>query len=306
MRQISFKAAFKSSPYLYDRLLFFQSGVMIVTSLVAASRQMAVHSPWDLIDLHRYPVRDRTNQEYEQLVTKCREQLGQLGACVLPGFIKGEALEWLRAEALELAPQSYHSTVIGNAYLTPEDTSRPADHPLRLVDRTALGVVAYDQMPPDLLIRRLYEWDGLMEFLCDALSKEKLYRYADQMGALNIAVMKEGDYLRWHFDQTDFVVSLLIQDCKSGGEYEFVPMIRNKNDENFDKVKAVLNGAREGVIKLDIQPGSLVLFEGRNSLHRVTPIEGDVLRLIALLGYDTKPGVVSTEHLRYMRYGRAK
>lgn len=276
-----------------------------MTTSTTQRKEARVANPWELIDVVKYPVADKSSPAYRQLVERCREQLKATGACVLHGFIKPEAIEWLRQEATELAPLAYHSTVHGNAYLTPEDASQPSDHPTRMTDRTSLGAVAYDQMPQGILIRQLYEWDGLMEFLGDALGKEKLFRYADKMGALNIAVMKDGDYLRWHFDQTDFVVSLLIQDCQSGGEYEFVPMIRSADNENFDKVKAVLKGSTEGVIRLDIQPGSLVLFEGRNSLHRVTPIKGDVQRLIALLGYDTKPGVQSTEHLRYMRYGRA-
>lgn len=118
------------------------------------------------------------------------------------------------------------------------------------------------------------------------------------MGALNIADMQKGDYLRWHFDQTDFVTSLLLQAPESGGEYEFIPMIRNNINENYPQVKAILKGSREGVIKLDIEPGSLVLFEGRNSLHRVTRIRGNTLRHIALFGFDTKPETVSSDYLR--------
>lgn len=263
--------------------------------------------PWDLIDLDKYPLKDLNSTACKELIERCRQQLSELGAAVLPGFVRKEAVEWLAGEAQELAPLAFHSTVEGNAYLTPTptDTGLEPDDPRLLVDTTRLGAVAYDQMPEGILLRRLYEWDGLMEFLGSALGKERLYRYADKMGALNIAVMKEGDYLRWHFDQTDFVVSLLLQDCESGGDYEFVPMIRNSRQENYEAVRKILGGSREGVLRLEISPGSLVLFEGRHSLHRVTKVEGKTDRLIALLGYDTKDGVVSTEHLRYMRYGRA-
>ena len=51
-------------------------------------------------------------------------------------------------------------------------------------------------------------------------------------------------------------------------------------------------------------PGTLLLFEGRNSMHRVTPIRGAVPRLVALLAYDTRPDTISTELLRRARYGR--
>lgn len=275
---------------------------MPVKSLSQA--ESAIEKPWDLIDTSRYPVADSASSDYKELVSYCREQLGKLGACVLPGFIKKEAVAMLAAEATQLSPLAYHTTVVGNAYLTPQDPNLGGEDPRNMTDTTSLGAIAYDQMPEGILLRRLYEWDGLMEFLSEALGKERLYRYADKMGALNIAVMGEKDYLRWHFDQTDFVVTILLQDCEAGGEYEFVPMIRSKDNENLEAVKAVLKGSRQGVIKLEIEPGSLVLFEGRNSLHRVTPIEGQTLRLIALLGYDTKDGVVSSDHLRQMRYGR--
>lgn len=266
----------------------------------------AISVPSDFIDLKRYPVADRGSSGYKELVEFCRAQLKDNGACVLEGFIKDSAVKAMAIEAETLAPLAFHNVLIGNAYLTELDSSLPADHPRNLTETTALGAVAYDQIPPDALLRRLYEWDTLMEFLGDALGKEKLYRYADPMGALNIAVMKEGDYLRWHFDQTDFVTTILLQPSEAGGEYEFIPMIRSSSEENYEAVKAALQGSREGVITLQIEPGSLVLFEGRHSLHRVTPIEGQRLRLIALLGYDTKPGVVSSDYLRKIRYGRTE
>jgi hypothetical protein len=48
----------------------------------------------------------------------------------------------------------------------------------------------------------------------------------------------------------------------------------------------------------------MALFMGRCSIHRVTPVEGATPRLIALLGYDTQPGVMSSDHLKLRRYGR--
>ena len=48
------------------------------------------------------------------------------------------------------------------------------------------------------------------------LDRGTLHRYADPCGALNLAVMGDGDELQWHFDQTDFVVSLAIQPAERG------------------------------------------------------------------------------------------
>ena len=47
-----------------------------------------------------------------------------------------------------------------------------------------------------------------------------------------------------------------------------------------------------------------MVFEGRDSMHRVTPIKGDRPRHVALLAYDTKPDTDSSNRLKMVRYGR--
>ncbi len=46
------------------------------------------------------------------------------------------------------------------------------------------------------------------------------------------------------------------------------------------------------------------MFEGRHSLHRVSPIGGPRARLVGLLAYDTVAGTMGSELLRENRYGR--
>ena len=259
----------------------------------------------DAIDLARYPFADLHSQAAQILLERCRLRLAASGACELPQFLTPSAIEVLRREAITLVPAAFHNQVVGNAYLEPEPADLPADDPRQLTETTSLGVIAYDQIPQQHLLRRLYEWDPLMQFVGAILELPRIYRYADPMGALNIAVMKNGDYLRWHFDQTDFVTSLAIDAPEQGGEFEYVPMIRNDKNENYPGVYRILKGSRDGVVRLSNEPGTLTLFRGRHSLHRVTPIDGTKPRLMGLLAYDAKPGVSSTDHLRSMRYGRS-
>jgi hypothetical protein len=144
----------------------------------------------------------------------------------------------------------------------------------------------------------------VLAFIADVLDRGEIFRYADPCGALNLAVMSSGEQLQWHFDQTDFVVSLAIQAAEAGGDFDVVPRIRSTGDERYDDVARVLQGAHDGVVTLPMTPGTLLVFEGRNSLHRVSPIEGGRLRHVGLLAYDTKPGTVSSDLLREVRYGR--
>ena len=69
-------------------------------------------------------------------------------------------------------------------------------------------------------------------------------------------------------------------------------------------VAHVLAGERDRVVTLPMTPGTLLVFAGRHSLHRVSPIGGVTPRLVALFGYDTEPGTMSSDLLKAVRYGR--
>ena len=118
--------------------------------------------------------------------------------------------------------------------------------------------------------------------------------------------MGEGDQLQWHFDQTDFVVSLAIQSAESGGDFEVVPRITKRRG------RVLRGGGRRAGRRastgqtLAMTPGTLLIFEGRHSLHRVSPIGGDRLRHVGLLAYDTVPGTMGSDLLRADRYGRTE
>lgn len=238
------------------------------------------------------------------VVAWARTQLLATGACEVPDFVTPSGLAALVEDARSLSPQAYRSTGVGSAYLEVPDFSLPENHPRRILGEYAVSVVAYDVFPPGSPLRRLYEWDPLMHFVGAVLQRGTLYRYADTLGALNLAVMADGDQLQWHFDQTDFVVSLAIQDAEQGGDFEVAPLIRSRTDERYGDVQRVLTGTSDKVIRLPMRPGTLLIFEGRYSVHRVSRIHGATPRLVGLLAYDTKPGTTSTGVLRLARYGR--
>jgi hypothetical protein len=55
---------------------------------------------------------------------------------------------------------------------------------------------------------------------------------------------------------------------------------------------------------LALEAGALVLFRGRNAMHRVTPVQGGRTRMLAVLAYNTEPGVSLSESARMTFYGR--
>jgi peptidoglycan hydrolase-like amidase len=104
---------------------------------------------------------------------------------------------------------------------------------------------------------------------------------------------------------TDFVVSIAIQSSASGGHFENAKQIRSSDEPNYESIQHVLHNQSSELVRTEpMTSGTLMLFNGRWSMHRVTTIKGDTPRYVALLAYDTKPGTDSTDTLKMSRYGR--
>ena len=256
-------------------------------------------TPAEMIDGSRYSLDD------DALVASCRTQFGSEGVCVLPGFLTAAAVNVMVDEARRLESLAFRSHSSSTPYLTQPDATYPEGHPQRTLVHSQVEVVAYDQFPTDSALRRLYEWDPMLDFVRRCLGLDVMHRYADPFGALNLSVMRDGDALCWHFDMADFVVSLALQSSDRGGDFDNAKQLRTAEEPNYDAVAAVLDDRAPHLVRTEpMTPGTLMLFNGRWSMHRVTTIEGPTPRYVALLAYDTKPGTDSSEALKLSRYGR--
>ncbi len=272
----------------------------------ATVREMAPFDVADLVDVDRYPLHEPSSPAYREAVARARAGLHEIGAAELPGFVTPGAVDALTADAEALEAVGHRNAGPATAYLGFPDMDRPEGHPRRWLGWAAVNAVAYDLFPARSPLRRVYESEAVRAFIEEILQRGTLYRYADPLGGLNLASMGDGDELQWHFDQTDFVVSLAIRDAEDGGDFEVAPRIRSADDERYDDVARVLGGDHAPVVRLGLTPGTLLLFEGRHSLHRVSPISGATTRLIGLLGYDTEAGTMSSDLLKQVRYGRTE
>jgi len=98
---------------------------------------------------------------------------------------------------------------------------------------------------------------------------------------------------------------LLLQAPRDGGNFEYVRDLRNAegDDMNFAGVTAILDGKMQPSV-LSMEPGTLVLFRGRNSIHRVTPTIGDQTRILVVLAYNAAPGIALSASARMTFFGR--
>ena len=102
--------------------------------------------------------------------------------------------------------------------------------------------------------------------------KPVLYRSADPLDALEIAVFGDGDELGWHFDNSEFSVTVMYQQAAADGHFDYYPRLCDEHDENYPGVQEILHGSSDGVLRLPSSPGTLAVFRGQHALHRVTPV----------------------------------
>jgi hypothetical protein len=255
----------------------------------------------DVVDLERYPIDELDSP----LLDHCRETLRSQGALKLDGFIRPEAVEQMVGDAQGLASLGFPNDATHNAYFDDDiDESLPEDYPRRMLVRSAQKAVAMDQLPADFAPRAVYDSDEMLRFVAAVLEKDELFRSADPLDGCNMTVYEEGDELGWHFDQSEFSVTLMIQRAERGGDFEYAPNIRKPGDERYLEVREVLRHESLRTAKLISKPGTLAFFRGRYSLHRVPPVEGPTPRMNSVLTYSVEPGHKLSAMAQQMYYGR--
>jgi len=256
------------------------------------------------IDLERYPILDLKSKAAQDLIASCSQQMNDVGACALDGFVLPGVIDNIVSELKPKFDEAYYCAHDHNAYLAPDDESFPPDHARNRKLVTDVGCLADDLIPEQSVLKAIYNWEPLQNFIASVLGFEKLYPYADPLGSLNVNLFQPGQQHAWHFDNADWVSTIMLQPAKMGGIYEYVPGVRTPEDQGYEAITPILDGERTNVRKLNMGKGSLVLFQGRYSIHRVTPIEGTDPRMVAVLSYDATPGVMLSEHNRRLFYGR--
>ena len=256
-----------------------------------------------VIDLDRHPIAG-DDAARRELVARCRTSLADDGCVVLDGFVRADALARMADEGRQVAGDAHFNETITNCYSSDDDPTLSADHPRRIFMERTNGFVAADRLSSDLTVRRLYHDDALRRFVADCTGIDVLHEYGDPFGHLVFNVVRPGCQHPWHFDNNDFVVTVLTQRAEAGGVFEYCPGIRSRDEENTDAIGAVLAGDRSPIRELDLQPGSLQIFFGRDSLHRVTRVEGDRERHVLILGYSREPDQIAGVDRTRRLFGR--
>ena len=257
-----------------------------------------------LIDLERFPIDRPESAEYAALVANCQADLAADGMYNLVGFLRPEQAQ-LAADHLkpEMAENSYNHSRKHNIYFKKELSDLPADHPALTEIQTRNHTLCADQLAGNA-VTTLYQWQPLVTFLALTMGKEKLFTMDDTLAKINVMAYRAGETLNWHFDRSEFTTTLLLQAPKAGGDFEYRTDLRTADDPNYDGVAKLLRGDDLQLQSITPTAGTLNVFRGINTPHRVTKIEGDRDRMVAVYSFYDRPGVVFSAEEQMGFYGR--
>ena len=227
----------------------------------------------DYIDTQRYPIGEN-GPARDALIVQLRSELDTVGCAVLKGFVPAGRLSELVLECNRVAVHGHRNFSRTNAYFTQDRPELPASHPMRRFYDRSNAFVPADNFGPESILRGMYAWPAFAPFIQAALGEARFYRYADPLADVIVNLTESGDGFPWHFDTNNYTVTLAIQNAESGGDFQYSPHLRTPTEENYAGMESVLDGDRNLIRTLHLEPGDLQIFKGRYSLHRVTPLSG--------------------------------
>jgi hypothetical protein len=257
------------------------------------------------VDLERYPIERADSAPYGELVEGCRAQLREHGSFNLDGFLRDSAVDRaVRELEPRMAGGGFRHARRHNIYFEDDLPGLPGGHPALVKTETVNHTLCADQLR-GTLVERLYEWAPLIAFLARTMDKPCLYEMNDPLGRVNVLAYGQGEALNWHFDRSQFTTTLVIRTAEAGGEFEFRSGLRSDTDPNYDGVARLLRGEDPLVRVQSLAAGTLNVFAGRCTAHRITPVRGTRSRMVAVFSYYETPGVAFQAAERLGFYGRA-
>ncbi|CAB4763252.1 MAG: hypothetical protein F2712_04340 [Actinobacteria bacterium] len=257
----------------------------------------------EYVDLIKYPIHE-VGPARKALIDESNLAIKDDGCVVLKGFIKQERISELVAECDRVESQGHRNFTRTNPYFLSDREDLPLTHPLRRFYDRSNAFVPADNFGSESILRAIFDWPAFSPFVKEVLGEENFFPYADPLADVTVNLAEEGGGFPWHFDTNNYTVTLAIQNAERGGDFEYSPMVRSLTEENYEIVEKVLDGDKNLIRTLKLEPGDLQIFKGRYSLHRVAPLAGLRKRYVAIFSYVAEPGMVSSPQRAKELYGR--
>ncbi len=183
----------------------------------------------DIVNVSQYPVGNvqnaggSVNESWADMVATTRRALAADGCATLPGFLTDEGLRRARSEISSLMPKAPLRHETSSVYARSDlEVGLAPDDPRQIQMSRLIGHLTRDQIPPDVVLARVYAAPGVKQFVAACVGEVRAFEYADPLAGLVVTVTPPGGELHWHYDTNEFVVTLMVAEPDSGGDFENV------------------------------------------------------------------------------------
>ena len=241
----------------------------------------------------------------DDYLAACRNKLKNNSVLQLDNFLLPTSLRNMQDEASSLHSKAYYCSQNHTVLLNKKNSNLDSNDPCNVEVKSDKGCVPHDLIPTNSDLCNLYNSADFKRFLETVLGIDKIYPYKDTLSSINYNYYEKKQQLGWHFDNASFAITLMIQSPDSGGVFQYINKGRDF-DRNFINKNLIQSVLIENypVNELFVQPGTLILFYGRNYLHRVTPVTSKKCRILVTLNYNLEEGVELSENARLTFFGR--
>ena len=252
-----------------------------------------------IIDFNKHPINDNA------YINKCKTTIKQNSLLILENFLSNKSLKSILNEAKDLENNAFYCQQKHTILLDKQSDKLNKNDPLNILMTSDKGCVPHDLINKNSDLNILYNSNIFKNFIKNVLNLKLIFPYVDNLSSINLNYYQKGQQLGWHFDNASFAITLMIQSSPLGGEFEYITRGRNSNKDYIDKefISNIING-NNIPNKLDVNDGTLVLFYGRNYLHRVTPVKSSTPRILITLNYNEEDNIKLSKNARLTFFGR--
>lgn len=283
------------------------------------------------MNVERYPwLQDLDSPQAVTAIRAARESFLSTGAAIFPEFLTSGALQQAAEDARRQEDGAFTTDDKHTAYLRPPNANLRGTNSVQNFEmRTQVASIAYDELSPDSPLCRVYRDEILRRLIALIVGKEQLFLSDDPLGACSINVFRPGYHHSFHFDESEFSTTLMLQEASNTdtGLFQYTNPLRESSDdlveEEVANVLTTYDDTATGqefqfqtgtnknekhnipLHTLDFKPGTLSIFAGSKSLHRVTKVEGKKSRLVAVLTFASAPGFRNSPAVQKLFWGRS-
>ena len=253
----------------------------------------------EIVNLNQHPINDK------DYVNECNLSIKKNSLLILENFLSKDSFDLILNEAKNLEKRAFYCEQKHTILLNKNIENTNDNDPLNKLMTSDKGCVPHDLIDKQSDLNILYNSNNFKNFIKEVLNLNNIFPYVDKLSSINLNYYQKGQQLGWHFDNASFAITLMIQSSKIGGEFEYITEGRdsNKNYINKELISKIIDGNMKPK-NLDVNDGTLVLFYGRNYLHRVTPVESSTPRILITLNYNEEDNISLSENARLTFFGR--